>query len=149
LSLDPVYGGNANPYEYVHADPLNKYDLDGRRWTPAQSWRKWRGFRRRHAYADFGHSAVMFGIGFTPFRFARTARQMTKWRNVRRSCGGRWGWARCGWGGLALSEGYSTFWYGRNALRHVNRYYVNFKSDLLNSSYPYPRYGYRPWRGHF
>ncbi|MER5466894.1 DNRLRE domain-containing protein, partial [Streptomyces sp. NPDC002668] len=31
LSLDPVYGGNANPYEYVHADPLNKYDLDGRR----------------------------------------------------------------------------------------------------------------------
>ncbi|MER6640973.1 hypothetical protein ABT285_36265, partial [Streptomyces microflavus] len=32
LSIDPVYGGNANAYEYVTADPLNKYDLDGRRW---------------------------------------------------------------------------------------------------------------------
>ncbi|MER5465508.1 hypothetical protein ABT010_33430, partial [Streptomyces sp. NPDC002668] len=44
LSLDPVYGGNANPYEYVHADPLNKYDLDGRRF----GWIKklWRGGKR-------------------------------------------------------------------------------------------------------
>ncbi|MFK4214150.1 RHS repeat-associated core domain-containing protein, partial [Streptomyces sp. NPDC030920] len=30
LTTDPVYGGNANAYEYVHADPVNKYDLDGR-----------------------------------------------------------------------------------------------------------------------
>ncbi|WP_404871021.1 DNRLRE domain-containing protein (plasmid) [Kitasatospora griseola] len=32
LSVDPVYGGNANAYEYVHGDPLDKYDLDGRNW---------------------------------------------------------------------------------------------------------------------
>nr|WP_318552271.1 RHS repeat-associated core domain-containing protein [Kitasatospora fiedleri] len=30
LSIDPVHGGNANAYDYVHADPLTKYDLDGR-----------------------------------------------------------------------------------------------------------------------
>ncbi|MEU6934927.1 DNRLRE domain-containing protein [Streptomyces sp. NPDC046374] len=30
LSTDPVYGGNANDYDYVHADPLNQYDLDGK-----------------------------------------------------------------------------------------------------------------------
>ncbi|MEX3107202.1 MULTISPECIES: DNRLRE domain-containing protein [unclassified Streptomyces] len=30
LSTDPVYGGNANSYEYCTADPINCYDLDGR-----------------------------------------------------------------------------------------------------------------------
>ncbi|UYQ64487.1 DNRLRE domain-containing protein [Streptomyces peucetius] len=30
LSMDPLYGGSANAYEYANADPLNRYDLDGR-----------------------------------------------------------------------------------------------------------------------
>ena len=30
LQTDPVYGGNANPYVYP-ADPVNRYDLDGRK----------------------------------------------------------------------------------------------------------------------
>ncbi|CAM3387721.1 DNRLRE domain-containing protein [Kibdelosporangium persicum] len=29
LSVDPVYGGSANAYEYSAADPVNKVDLDG------------------------------------------------------------------------------------------------------------------------
>ncbi|MGW5599498.1 RHS repeat-associated core domain-containing protein [Streptomyces rochei] len=29
LSTDPVYGGNANTYEYCAGDPVNCYDLDG------------------------------------------------------------------------------------------------------------------------
>ncbi|MFJ1751723.1 DNRLRE domain-containing protein [Kitasatospora sp. NPDC088134] len=30
LSVDPVAGGNANAYDYVHGDPLTRFDLDGR-----------------------------------------------------------------------------------------------------------------------
>ncbi len=30
LSVDPVPGGNANPYDYCTAGPINCFDLDGR-----------------------------------------------------------------------------------------------------------------------
>ncbi|MEW1723208.1 DNRLRE domain-containing protein [Streptomyces sp. NPDC093109] len=42
LSVDPVYGGNLNAYEYAHADPLNRFDLDGKK-----SWWK-RGLANRY-----------------------------------------------------------------------------------------------------
>ncbi|MEV0493514.1 DNRLRE domain-containing protein [Streptomyces atratus] len=63
LSMDPVYGGGANAYEYVNADPLNRFDLDGKWW----SWKKVkRGFKRaaRHVrknwrtYAGYGATAA-------------------------------------------------------------------------------------------
>jgi hypothetical protein len=30
LSVDPVRGGNANPYDYCNGDPVNCFDLDGK-----------------------------------------------------------------------------------------------------------------------
>ncbi|GAA3311495.1 hypothetical protein GCM10020295_81290 [Streptomyces cinereospinus] len=39
LTIDPVYGGSANAYEYALADPRNNYDLDGRWvWAVRGGW---------------------------------------------------------------------------------------------------------------
>lgn len=48
LSMDPVYGGSANAYEYTYADPVNKYDLDGRwvAWVGRAAQWCWRSCRK-------------------------------------------------------------------------------------------------------
>ncbi|MFB9439821.1 DNRLRE domain-containing protein [Streptomyces showdoensis] len=45
LSLDPVYGGSANAYDYVNADPVNAYDLDGK-WGCGWCKKKWKQFKK-------------------------------------------------------------------------------------------------------
>lgn len=37
LSVDPVAGGSANDYDYTNQDPVNNFDLDGRRLDPSES----------------------------------------------------------------------------------------------------------------
>ncbi|WP_327372338.1 DNRLRE domain-containing protein [Streptomyces sp. NBC_01217] len=59
LSLDPVYGGNANAYEYVHADPLNKYDLDGKRFGWIKKGYRWAKSGYRSARRGY-HSVRRF-----------------------------------------------------------------------------------------
>ena len=38
LTIDPVPGGSSNAYDYAGADPINKFDLDGRCWVCASEW---------------------------------------------------------------------------------------------------------------
>ncbi|MCP9946584.1 hypothetical protein LUX12_20235 [Streptomyces somaliensis] len=45
LSMDPVHGGNANAYEYVNGDPVNRYDLDGRWSWGRKTWRRFTNSR--------------------------------------------------------------------------------------------------------
>ncbi|MFD9908302.1 DNRLRE domain-containing protein [Streptomyces sp. NPDC059063] len=61
LSVDPVYGGGNNAYEYVGGDPVNRYDLDGKWWKKIK-----RGIRRVgrnvrknwRTYAGYGATAA-------------------------------------------------------------------------------------------
>ncbi|MVO84023.1 DNRLRE domain-containing protein [Streptomyces sp. p1417] len=61
LSVDPVYGGGNNAYEYVGGDPVNRFDLDGKWWKKIK-----RGLKRagRHVrknwrtYAGYGATAA-------------------------------------------------------------------------------------------
>ncbi|MEV3952601.1 RHS repeat-associated core domain-containing protein, partial [Streptomyces halstedii] len=43
LSADPIYGGNANAYDYCYGEPLNCVDLDGR-----FAWVFWGSFSKKY-----------------------------------------------------------------------------------------------------
>ena len=38
LNVDPIEGGCANDYAYVHGDPINQMDLSGKSWWNPMSW---------------------------------------------------------------------------------------------------------------
>ncbi|WP_432058921.1 RHS repeat-associated core domain-containing protein, partial [Streptomyces sp. bgisy022] len=82
LSTDPVHGGNLNAYEYAHADPLNRFDLDGRR-----SWKKqWNRFTNKMTRVGrnpnwrsiywSGKFAISTAALFSPFGRARTVKNI-------------------------------------------------------------------------
>jgi RHS repeat-associated protein len=65
LQVDPVPGGSANAYDYANQDPINAYDLDGRRWR----WRRWhRPYWTHRSWwrgRDWGTAAAgVFNVGY-------------------------------------------------------------------------------------
>ncbi|MGW7307421.1 DNRLRE domain-containing protein [Streptomyces sp. NPDC054835] len=82
LSTDPVYGGNANAYDYVNADPVNMFDLDGKWGLP--KWAKKAGrFVKRNigTIATVASVASMFvpglgmvALGLNAYSMYRSAR---------------------------------------------------------------------------
>ncbi|MFE5484147.1 DNRLRE domain-containing protein [Streptomyces sp. NPDC056527] len=140
LSIDPVYGGGANAYEYAGADPVNKFDLDGRCWAhytcytkPVTNW--WSGVRKRHASADMAHSIGSLGISYYLARRGGAVFTRIKWRHIRhpkrtwttfkRSCR-TFGWYECGaaalggWNAASNAGGHV-----KNIGRHTSRFILN------------------------
>ncbi|WP_326706062.1 DNRLRE domain-containing protein [Streptomyces cyaneofuscatus] len=113
LSVDPVYGGNANAYDYTFADPLNQYDLDGK-WAWAKNqWNRARNKATRigrnpnwRSVYHSGKFALGAGALIHPVGRVRTARGL--WRAARspkktfKRCGGSasnfYTCAGAGWG---------------------------------------------------
>ena len=79
LSVDPVLGGSANPYDYAYQDPVNAFDLDGRKAARCEF-----GFDNPHkSHHRKGHvNAVLRGSCFgTDVALARVKVRMTMYRN--------------------------------------------------------------------
>ncbi|MEU6935005.1 RHS repeat-associated core domain-containing protein [Streptomyces sp. NPDC046374] len=88
LSVDPVYGGNANSYEYAHADPVNNFDLDGRRcWNPFSET-----CRNKNNTVSFLYSAGSVCFSWCPYLGA-AGRTYKAYRNGKRA----WHYGRAAW----------------------------------------------------
>ena len=63
LQTDPVYGGSCNAYEYTCADPVDTFDLDGKK--AKKKKKKWK-------------SDLLFWVGPLK-RFGKAAAKKAKW----------------------------------------------------------------------
>ncbi|MFV0136191.1 DNRLRE domain-containing protein [Streptomyces sp. HMX87] len=141
LTVDPIAGGNANAYEYVHADPLNRYDLDGRWSWGKKQWNRFtnkmtrigRNPNWRSVY--FSGKMALGGVGLvTPFGRTKTVRRAWKAiRNPRKtirrcaSSGGRFAaCALAGWGAQTVMNDYRNW--------NRNRKFRNEWNDALTHS---------------
>nr|BFE56295.1 hypothetical protein GCM10020063_008210 [Dactylosporangium thailandense] len=67
LSTDPVYGGNANPYDYCRGDAVNCKDTNGqspcrRMWSSNPWWGRYAQIGIRCSFSDWAVWAVIFGF---------------------------------------------------------------------------------------
>ncbi|MFJ9660503.1 RHS repeat-associated core domain-containing protein [Streptomyces griseoflavus] len=98
LSVDPVYGGNLNAYEYAHADPLNRFDLDGK-WSWRKTWRKTKRWVKRHRV---GIAATAAGVGCGLFTAGLAAAGCAVVAGAAAGAGAKWyGNRRASFGSIA------------------------------------------------
>jgi RHS repeat-associated protein len=125
LSTDPIPGGNANPYEYCSADPINCTDLDGR-----IGWKK---FFKRHrgALATIGATAgcMVPGVGWA----SCGALQAAAWgvRSQQRASQGG-GWRRT-WRASARDGIYSAASFGLGSALRSLKYAGCARSRFVSS----------------
>ncbi|MFD9244535.1 DNRLRE domain-containing protein [Streptomyces sp. NPDC059556] len=163
LSIDPVYGGGANAYEYAGADPVNKFDLDGRCWAHPNCYTSrvtnwWSARRKKHASADMLHSIGVLGFSYFTARRGGSAFTRLKWAHIRHpkrtfrvfknSCrtSGMWD---CATGAIGAWTGASSAWgHAKNVYRHGRRFGRNGLTWAQNTISGITAWR-RPWRARY
>ncbi|WP_225102492.1 DNRLRE domain-containing protein [Streptomyces sp. CoH27] len=139
LSVDPVYGGNANAYEYCNGDPLNHYDLDGR-------WGWFKSLKRR--FNRWSANALGWGL-------SRIGSHYLGYR-----CSYRYGLRVCRGGVLLHARGGTTLgntyftsnnraYISRNRIRHEKIHVRQWRRYGLGFIYRYINAGANPCRNRF
>lgn len=132
-SLDPVPGGNATAYAYPN-DPVNMFDLDGRRWGWLKKAAKWSGvaamgiciIASAGACALAGAVAAGFSIA-NNYRRKRTDR-------------------RYGWGSFARDSAIDVLGARFNAVRGWGKYLGKHRGSMRRISKFLPKRSYSSFR---
>jgi RHS repeat-associated protein len=163
LTMDPVYGGSANAYDYVYGDPLNRYDLDGKWWSwkkikrtarrvgrnVRRNWRTYAGYGATAAciVASAGTCAIASGAVFlaTAAADGRHGRWRTRsyWRSTARSAA----WTAVGIGAGRFAAG--SWWKSSRGFARAGRHAAGRARHAMRFSYRRTAWNYasNAWTG--
>ncbi|MEV5578762.1 DNRLRE domain-containing protein [Streptomyces parvus] len=136
LSSDPVYGGSANAYEYGYADPVNKFDLDGK-WVPLVV------FGVRAAVACFRYCKKAYKAAKYAYRGYKWGKSMRRGRHRAPRVNGRGARQCAAYGGGLWAVG-ATAGYALWKRRNINGDFVG-GATLIGAGRYLGRYARRGW----
>ncbi|MCW2599499.1 MAG: sugar-binding protein [Frankiales bacterium] len=131
LQVDPIPGGSANAYDYINADPINNFDLDGRWCGPRCRWNKAKRYLGSH---DWG---VRRGNREHRLRKLQGLHRCTPLRGRCSGDGIALGASRSAWGGVRRQSDVHWFCPGRAGLSSDSTRHATLHVALWSERQPH------------